>query len=293
MLTQLRTRDIKNAMYGSTQLSAVYKGATPIWTATVEPDPTLSLQLTNSYYKQSSSQPGGCSSGIRYDLEFEGIHNLNDPGRMFTCQCWNEAHGNWTPANPDAYWTADTFTQPGVPFSFPCDWLIYCTALGTPDRKQGRMRFRSSAGKVGDWVEAPPVTPDNGLVLTRAYFKYNNSSSGCTRGTSRYDLRVLGTHTYNDPGRAYNIQYDLNNGFGWQGSESNWISDVYTTPGVPFDVWGAPLCTNTSTPEFNTWCRMRFKLSDGTVTDWSYYMAAKATDTIPLEILEESEIPDG
>ena len=167
MLTQLRTSDIKNAMYGSTQLSAVYKGSTLIW---------------------------------------DGV-----------------------------------------------------------------------AGE---------------LVLTRAYFKLSGNSSGCTRGTNRFDLRVLGTHTYDDPGRSYNIQYDLNNGFGWQGSESNWVDDIYTTTGVPFDVWGAPLCTNTSTPEFNTWCRMRFKLSDGTETEWSYFMAAKATDVIPVEILQESEIPD-
>lgn len=129
------------------------------------------------------------------------------------------------------------------------------------------------------------------LVLTRAYFKLDNSNSGCTRGQSRYNLRVLGTHTYDDPGRQYNIQYDLSNGFGWQGSESNWVNDIYTTPGVPFDIFGAPLCINTSTPEFNTKCRMRFKLSDGTVTEWSFFMSA--TTDIPLEVLQESEIPDG
>ena len=128
------------------------------------------------------------------------------------------------------------------------------------------------------------------LVLTRAYFKYQPSSSGCTRGQSRYDLRVLGTHTYDDPGRQYNIQYDLSNGFGWQGSESNWVTDMSTTPGVPFDIFGGPLCINTSTPEFDTKCRMRFRLSDGTVTAWSLYPVV--TMDIPLNILQESEIPE-
>lgn len=129
------------------------------------------------------------------------------------------------------------------------------------------------------------------LLLTRAYFKLNNSSSGCTRGTSRFDLRVLGTHTYDDPGRQYNIQYDLNNGFGWQGSESNWVSDTYTTPGVPFDIFGAPLCINTSTAEFNVPCRMRFKLSDGNVTNWSYVHVR--SHEVPLDLVFESELEDG
>ena len=125
------------------------------------------------------------------------------------------------------------------------------------------------------------------LVLTRAYFKRNSSSSACTRPLTRYDLRVVGTHTYDDPGRQYNIQYNLNNGLVWEGSESNWVDDLSTTPGVPFDVRGANYCTTTSTPEFDTTCRMRFRLSDGIVTDWSYYINARTG--IPLEVLQDRE----
>ena len=125
------------------------------------------------------------------------------------------------------------------------------------------------------------------LVLTRAYFKYMPSSGGCQRGQSAFHLRVLGTHTYDDPGRQYNIQYNLNNGLVWEGSESNWVDDLSTTPGVPFDVRGANYCTTTSTPEFDTTCRMRFRLSDGIVTDWSYYINARTG--IPLEVLQDRE----
>ena len=129
------------------------------------------------------------------------------------------------------------------------------------------------------------------LVLTRAYFKFRKSSSACTRGLSRFDLRVLVTHTYDDPGRQFNIQYDLNNGVGWQGSESNWVSDIYTTPGVPFDVYGAGVCLNTSSDEFNVPCRMRFKLSDGTVTNWSYIHVR--SHEVPPDLVFESELEDG
>ena len=127
------------------------------------------------------------------------------------------------------------------------------------------------------------------LVLTRAYFDYK-SSSGCSRGQSKFNLRVLGTHTYDEPGRQYNVQYNLTGG--WQGSDSNWIIDTFTTPGVPFDVVGSSICMSSSSGQINTNCRMRFKLSDGTVTNWSYYFMSGTTD-IPADVLQESEIEDG
>ena len=154
MLKHLKTSDIKNAMYGGTQLSAVYKGTTPIWTATS--GKINSLVLNNTEYRRAPAN-GGCTRGTRYDLAFQGIHEIDDPGRQYCCQYWNKTIGVWEPASAETMWADDWVTQPGVPFDFRCTWIYACSASGTPGRVQGRMRFRLSDGTEGDWVEAPPA----------------------------------------------------------------------------------------------------------------------------------------
>ena len=153
-MPKLTTSTITNAMYGGTQLSAVYKGATPIWTATVEK--LNSLVLSNTNYRRAPSN-GGCTRGTRYDLAFQGIHNLDDPGRQYCCQYFNKLNSQWEPLSADTYWENDAATQPGVPFDFRCTWIYSCSPSGTPGRVQGRMRFRLSDGTVGEWKLSPPA----------------------------------------------------------------------------------------------------------------------------------------
>ena len=157
MLTQLKTSDIKNAMYGSTQLSAVYKGHRLIWQG-VGGTPN-SLQLVDTYYKKAPSS-GGCTRGNRYDLHFHGAHTIEDPGREFTCQYFNSYSMQWLPADYDIYWVLDTFTTPGVGFDFRCTWIYNCGSSGTPPRVQGRMRYRLSDGTELDWAYSPPALFD-------------------------------------------------------------------------------------------------------------------------------------
>lgn len=162
MLTQLRTSDIKNAMYGGIQLSAVYKGNTLIWKGdSITPN---TLQLVTTYYKKAPSS-GGCTRGNRYDLHFHGVHNIEDPGRQVTCQYWEPRLAQWSPTNYEDFWSLDTFTQPGVSFDFRCYWIYQCGSSGTPSRHQGRMRYRLSDGTQLDWAYSPPVKLKRKRVL--------------------------------------------------------------------------------------------------------------------------------
>ena len=155
-MPKLNINTITNAMHGSTQLSAVYKGATPIWVPVHDNEKINSLILNNTEYRKAPSN-GGCTRGTRYDLAFQGIHNLDDPTREYCCQYFDKTNNQWVPTNPENYWAADGVTQPGVPFDFRCTWIYACSPSGTPGRVQGRMRFRLPDGTVGNWVLAPPA----------------------------------------------------------------------------------------------------------------------------------------
>lgn len=139
-------------MHGGTQLSAVYYGSTPIWIASIAPP---SVQLLNTYYAKASS--GTCMKGTLYNLYFHGVHNINDPGRQYTCQYREPINGQWYPTNFQDYWSADYYTQPLVEWNLECIWIYQCNESGAPYRHQGRIKFRLSDGTELDWVSAPPA----------------------------------------------------------------------------------------------------------------------------------------
>ena len=149
----LNISNIKDAKLGSTDLSAVYKGSTLIWTGASDPP---SVQLGNTYYKKAPSS-GGCTRGNRYDLHFAGVHNIDDPGREVVCQYFEPRLGQWSPVDYEPYWSPDDFMQPGVSFDFRCFYIYQCGSSGTPSRHQGRMKFRLSDGTETEWAVSPPA----------------------------------------------------------------------------------------------------------------------------------------
>ena len=159
------TSVIQNMYVDGASATRAYMGSQKVWDISdvpdpgPPPDPTPSLQLSNTFFQRAPSN-GGCTRGTRYDLRFAGIHNIDDPGREFTCQYWNTLNSGWFPLDPDTYWTLDTYTQSGVSFELRCFWIYVCTPSGTPSRVQGRMRYRLSDGTLTEWVESPPAFYD-------------------------------------------------------------------------------------------------------------------------------------
>lgn len=132
----LNTNTITNAMYGDTQLSAVYKGDTKIW----EAKPVYTLTLGAARWVRNGT--GGCTRGNRYDLYIQGIHNI-DLVREYQAQYVNGAH--WTTGT----WRPDSFTAPNVNFDLRTG-EYYCTS-STGSAPTARMRFRLSDGTVTSW----------------------------------------------------------------------------------------------------------------------------------------------
>ena len=124
------------------------------------------------------------------------------------------------------------------------------------------------------------ATPDPVLTLTGSRWQ-RNGSGGCTRG-NRYEVYIQGIHNIEDPGRAYAAQYK-NDYLQWIGDENYYLADVFTWPNVPFDL-RTQLYVCQSNTSGSPSCRMRYKLSDGTITEWSYLYSTYK---------EESEIEDG
>ena len=121
------------------------------------------------------------------------------------------------------------------------------------------------------WEEGTAGGGDGGLTLTDAFMKLNKGGGGCIRGQNPYRLRIFGVHSITDPGRQFMTQYDMMNGYGWQ-QGYDWTPDEQTTPEVPFDLVGGMRCGSVSqSDKYPVHARMRFKLSDGTVTEWATY----------------------
>ena len=133
----LNVSNITNAMYGGTQLSAVYKGSTPIWTAA----PDYVLTLGRGRYVRNGT--AGCTRGNRYDVYVTGIHNIDDPGRTYNAQ-YQTTPGNWL-GDPDRW--MDDHATPNV--NFDMRTVLYaCNAGGSVTT---RMRYKLSDGTVMDW----------------------------------------------------------------------------------------------------------------------------------------------
>ena len=110
------------------------------------------------------------------------------------------------------------------------------------------------------------ATPDPVVTLTSSRW-LRNGAAGCTRG-SRYEVWFTGIHNIDDAGRTMVTQYFNNTN--WVGDENAWRPDICTLPNVPFDCNSTQyMCVNSvsSSPIV----RMRFKLSDGTITDWAQW----------------------
>ena len=135
----LNISNIKDAKYGGTQLSAVYKGSTPIWTAA--PDYVLTLGAC----RWQRNGAGGCTRGSRYEVTVTGIHNIDDPGRTYNVQYQND-FAQWI-GDADR-WVADPAT-PNVNFDFRTTFYI-CVSSASGGVTT-RMRYKLSDGTVMDW----------------------------------------------------------------------------------------------------------------------------------------------
>jgi hypothetical protein len=132
----LNTNTITNAMYGDTQLSAVYKGDTKIW----EAKSVYTLTLGAARWVRNGT--GGCTRGNRYELYITGIHNI-DLVREYECNYLQG--GIWITGT----WRNDTFTLPNVNFDLrTLDYMCTNSAGSAPT---ARMRFRLSDGTVTSW----------------------------------------------------------------------------------------------------------------------------------------------
>lgn len=155
-MPKLTISSITNAMYGGTPLSAVYKGSTPIWTP-----PAYYVTVTDTYYVKTSS--GSCTRGTRYDMQFEGIHNVDHPDREVAFQYFNPSTLKWVPEDLSGRWQKDSVypnTQPNVNFSFRCYYIYKCSSTPNPAREQGRMRIRLPDG-TEFWGESRPAFYDS------------------------------------------------------------------------------------------------------------------------------------
>lgn len=106
-MPRLRTYEIANAMYGSTQLSAVYMGNTQIWKEQVDADPiaydmiNLAVSEGNIFGEDGDSArrafwwvpgvPEGPSNGPKWPGNFQ---YTTDTGSAGTLDCWPN---NFTP----------------------------------------------------------------------------------------------------------------------------------------------------------------------------------------------------
>ena len=127
-------------MYGSTQLSAVYMGSTPIWTAA----PDYVLTLGPGRWQRNGT--GGCTRGNRFEVYVNGIHNI-DVSRSYNVQYQNE-QGQWI-GDLD-FWLADVQTVTNVPFDTRIPYLYICVNSTSPNVTT-RMRYKLSDGTVMDW----------------------------------------------------------------------------------------------------------------------------------------------
>ena len=109
-------------------------------------------------------------------------------------------------------------------------------------------------------------------TLTASYWRDTGSSGGCTRPLRQYRHRLEGTHTVTDPGRQFQGSY-LSEGSTSRWIDGAWLDGSTVAPNVPFTIAsGLASCFNQSAgQQFNAKGRLRWKLSDGTVTEWSEY----------------------
>lgn len=152
-MPRLRTYEIANAMYGSTQLSAVYMGNTQIWAAT--PDPVLTI--TSGRWVRNGA--GGCTRGNRYEVYITGIHNIEDTEREIVTQYLN-SQGSWI-GDADAYYL-DVFTQPNVNFDLRTfQYICVTNSSGSPTV---RMRYKLSDGTITEWATWSPTKEEESEI---------------------------------------------------------------------------------------------------------------------------------
>ena len=169
----LKSNTITNAKFGNTDLSAVYKGSTQIWTAA----PDLSLVLNNTFFVKNPSS-SVCTRGSRYDLAFQGICYSDDPSFEIVCQYYSSLNNGWIPAGDlSAYWSLGSIwgIQSAVPFNFSCTYIYTCNSSGTPARFQGRMKARTSDGNETEWAYSPPTSFKEGEEVPEVFTELEES----------------------------------------------------------------------------------------------------------------------
>ena len=124
------------------------------------------------------------------------------------------------------------------------------------------------------------ATPDPVLTITSGRW-VRNGTGGCTRG-NRYEVYITGIHNIEDTGRELVTQY-LNDFGSWSGDANAFVLDTFTQPNVNFDLRTFDYQCVSSVGGSPT-VRMRYKLSDGTITEWATWSPTKE---------EESEIENG
>ena len=120
-----------------------------------------------------------------------------------------------------------------------------------------------------------PIDPDDIEVEVSSSYWVRGDGRACG-DMNDWVNAFSGTHNITDPGRL--IEYASNtppssNWYGWDA----FLPDTFTKPNEPFEMIGTTTtCTDTDSGDpyypkvAEPKVRIRFKLSDGTITDWAY-----------------------
>ena len=132
----------------------------------------------------------------------------------------------------------------------------------------------------------PPDPPDTtpSVQLTNTYYS-RASGGGCMKG-DLYNLQFHGVHNISDPGREVTCQYfePLTNQWYPTNFQDYWTDATSLLPGVEwdFDCGWIFQCSSSGTPARHQG-RIKFRLSDGTETDW---------ESTPTAVFDDDEYPE-
>ena len=120
----------------------------------------------------------------------------------------------------------------------------------------------------------PPDFDDIEISIDDTYWVRGDGES--CGDMNDWENAFSGIHNITDPGRMIEYASKAHASANWYGWDA-FVLDTYTKPNEPFEMVGrTSTCTDTDSgdPYYPTvaapFVRIRFKLSDGTITDWAY-----------------------